>query len=70
MGATRSFISHGSFCMLNLKVSIMKYVMIIDTSVSGYVATTLVYLNCLLSIYGRDFGVDLIYLLMNSRQVY
>lgn len=36
--------------------------LIIDTPTNGLVTTSLICLNCPLSIYGRDFGVDLTFL--------
>lgn len=40
----------------------MKSVMTIDAPTSGSVATSLFCLNYHISIYGKDFGVDLIWL--------
>lgn len=40
----------------------MKYNMIIETPANGSIATSLVCINCPMSIYRKDFGVDLIYL--------
>ncbi|XP_050876480.1 uncharacterized protein LOC127080192 [Lathyrus oleraceus] len=43
-----------------LTVSTMSSGLIIDTPTNGLMTTSLIFLNCPLSIYGRDFGVDLI----------
>lgn len=56
---TNSFISHDCVIKLNLVVSFMKGDMVIDTSANGSMTTLFVYMNFLLSIYGKDFGVDL-----------
>lgn len=64
-----SFISHDCVRRLNLKVYFMRFVMTIDTLASGSIATTLVCLNCHLSIYSRDFGVDFIYLPLSQLDV-
>lgn len=65
MGVTHSFISHDCVRRLDLRVSIMT----IDTPTSGYVATTLVCLNCSLSMYDQNFGIDLICLRLNQLDI-
>lgn len=54
------FISLDCVKRLNLEVSSKNGSMFIDTSTNGSVTTTMVCLNCPLTIYGKDFGVDLI----------
>lgn len=61
MGVTHSFISYDCVVKLNLVVSPMKGNMVIDTLTNGFMTTSLVCLNFPVSIYGKDFGVDLIY---------
>lgn len=64
--ATYSFISTGCVKKLDLVVSSMNGSMVIDTPVSGSVTTSLVCLNCPLTIYGRDFGIDLVFFTVES----
>ena len=47
----------------------MKRSMVIDTLANGSVTTLLVCLNCPLTIYGKDFGVDLIYFPLSQLDV-
>lgn len=69
IGATLSFISLDYINKLNLEVSFMIGLMIIDTPTNGSVTTTMVYLNCPMTIYGRAFGVDLICLCLSQLDV-
>lgn len=57
---THSFIYTNCVKRLGLVVSILSSGLVIDTPTNGSVTTSLIFLNCPLSIYGRDFGVDLI----------
>lgn len=59
-GTTHSFISHNCVIKLNFVVSHMKGIMVIDIPTNGFVTTSLVCLNCPLSIYGKYFGLDFI----------
>lgn len=59
-GETHSFISLGCAKRLNLRLLSMSGSMVIDTTVMGSVTTTLVCLKCLMSIFGRDFRMDLV----------
>lgn len=43
--------------------------LVIDTSANGSVTTSLMYLNCPISIYGSDFGVNLIFLPLSDLNV-
>ncbi|XP_050895266.1 uncharacterized protein LOC127101876 [Lathyrus oleraceus] len=43
--------------------------MVIDTPINGSVTTSLVCVNCPLTIRGRDFGIDLVYLPLNQLDV-
>lgn len=45
---------------LNLEVSAMNGSIVIDTQANGSVTTSLVCLNCPLTIYGRYFGINLV----------
>lgn len=57
-GVAHSFISADYVKRLNLVAFSMNGNMVIDTLANGSVTTSLVCLNCLLEIYGRDFGID------------
>lgn len=57
---THSFICAEYVSKLNLEVSTISGNMVIDTSVNGSMTTSLVCLNCPLTIFGRDFGIDLV----------
>ncbi|XP_050908293.1 uncharacterized protein LOC127121912 [Lathyrus oleraceus] len=59
-GTTHSFISLECVNKLKLEVFYRNGSMVIDTSTNGSVTTSLVCLNCPLTIYGKDFAVDLI----------
>ena len=54
---------------LNLEVSAVNGSMVIDTPTNGSVTTSLVCLNYPLTIYGRDFGIDLICLPLSQLDV-
>lgn len=60
-GVTRSFISVKCVKRLNLVVSIMNGSMVIDTSTNGSMTTSLVCLNFHLTVYGKEFDIDLVY---------
>lgn len=59
---THSFIFVDCVKTLSLVVSTLTSRIVIDTPTNGSVTTSLIFLNCPLSIYGRDFGVDLIFI--------
>lgn len=59
-GATHSFIYAECVSRLNLEVSVMNGNIVINTSTNGSVTTLLVCLSCYLTIYGGDFGIDLV----------
>lgn len=54
---------------LNLEVSAVNGSMVIDTPTNDSVTTSLVCLNYPLTIYGRDFGIDLICLPLSQLDV-
>lgn len=57
---THLFISHDCVKKLNLKVSLMKYNMVVETPTSGLVVTSVAYFGCLVSIYGKSFAFSFI----------
>ncbi|GAU33554.1 hypothetical protein TSUD_143470, partial [Trifolium subterraneum] len=59
-GATHSFISMDCMKRLNIPVYEMSGCMNIETPASGSVITRLVCRNCLVSVFGRHFGMDLV----------
>lgn len=59
---THSFVSLDCVESLSLKLSSMVGSMIVDTQALGPVTTSWVCLNCPLTIYGKSFGMDLVYL--------
>lgn len=61
-GVTHSFISLDYARKLNLEVSFVFGSTIIDTSYNGLMTTLWVYLNFPLTIYGKEFGIDLVFL--------
>lgn len=60
MGATHSFVSTKCVKRLNLEVSSMNDNMVLDTPYNDSVTTSLVCVNCPLTIYDRDFWIDLV----------
>jgi hypothetical protein len=68
-GATHSFISLDCAKRLNLILSDMRRSMVIDTPAMGFISTSYVCLKCLLSIFGRDFGIDLVCLPLKQLDV-
>ncbi|XP_050918518.1 uncharacterized protein LOC127135938 [Lathyrus oleraceus] len=69
IGAKHLFVSLDCVNKLNLEVSYMIENMVIDTPINGSVTTSLVCLNCPLTIYSKDFGVDLICLPLSELYV-
>lgn len=59
-GATHSFIFANCVRKVGLVLSTLNSGLIIDTSTNGSVTTSLVCMNCPLSIYGKEFGIDII----------
>lgn len=59
-GATHSFIYVECMKRLNLEVSAMSGSMVINTHAMGSVTMTLFCLKCPLSIFGRDFRMDMV----------
>ncbi|XP_050910062.1 uncharacterized protein LOC127123930 [Lathyrus oleraceus] len=59
-GATHLFISLGCATRLGLKLSSMVGSMVIVTPINGYVTTALVCLSFPLTIYGKNFAMDLV----------
>ncbi|KAK2409540.1 cleavage and polyadenylation specificity factor subunit [Trifolium repens] len=59
-GATHSFISFKCVKSLNLETSVMSRCMVIETPASDSVTTKLVCVNCPVTIFGRQFGMDLV----------
>lgn len=68
-GATHLFISLECVNKMQLEMSSMVSSMVIDTPANGSMTTFLVCLNCPLTIYGKDFGVDLIYFPLSQLNV-
>lgn len=68
-GVTHYFISAECASKLDLDVSNLNGNMVIETPSKGSVATFLVCLKCPLSIFDRDFVVDLVYLLLSGLDV-
>lgn len=68
-GATYSFISLDCAKKLNMEISHMVESMVIETLANGSVTTLLVCLNFPLTIYGKDFGMDLICLPLSQLDV-
>ncbi|XP_050889012.1 uncharacterized protein LOC127094195 [Lathyrus oleraceus] len=69
MGATYSFVSLDYAEKLGLKLSSMDGNMIVDTPTLGMVITLWVCLNCLLTIYGKSFWMDLVCLPLRKLDV-
>ena len=69
MGVTQSFISLACARKLNLDVSSMVESMVIDTLTNDSMTTSWVCLNFTLTIYGKDFGIDLVFLLLSQLDV-
>ncbi|XP_058753085.1 uncharacterized protein LOC131626271 [Vicia villosa] len=69
MGATHSFISVDCVKRLGLVSSTLDRRITIETPSIGFVATSLACLNCPLTIFDRDFGVDLICLPLSNLDV-
>lgn len=61
-GVTHSFVSLDCAKMLGLRLSSMVVSIIFDTPTLGPVTTSWVCVNCPLTIYGKSFGMNLIYL--------
>ncbi|XP_050884013.1 uncharacterized protein LOC127087186 [Lathyrus oleraceus] len=68
-GATYLFVSLDCVKKLNLNAPYMIGSMVIDTPTNGSVTISLVCLNCSLTIYGKEFGVDLICFPLNQLDV-
>lgn len=69
MGATHLFISLDCARKLNLGVSYMVRSMVINTLPSGLVTTSRVCLNFPLTIYIKDFGINLIFSPLSQHDV-
>ena len=61
-GATHCFIATNCAYKLGLVMSSMNGEMVVETPAKGSVTTSLVCLRCSLSMLGRDFEVDLVWL--------
>ena len=68
-GATHYFISTDYAKKLSLVLSSMNGEMVVDTPTKGPVTTSIVCLKCPLSIYDRDFVVDLVCLPLSGLDV-
>ncbi|XP_050897050.1 uncharacterized protein LOC127103852 [Lathyrus oleraceus] len=68
-GATHSFISLNCAKRLDLNLSSMVGSIVIDTLTSGSVTTSLVCLKCPLTIYGKNFAIDLVCLQLSNLDV-
>jgi len=60
IGATHCFVDADCASKLGLVMSSMNGEMVVETPAKGSVTTSLVCLKCPLSIFGRDFTVDLV----------
>ncbi|XP_058782996.1 uncharacterized protein LOC131657640 [Vicia villosa] len=69
IGVTHSFISLDCVKRLNLMLSDMRGSMVIDTPAMDSVTTSYVCLNCSLSIFCRDLGIDLVCLTLDQHDV-
>ena len=69
MDVAHSFISVACVSRLKLEVSTMNGSMIIDTQASSSVTISLVCLNCPVTIFGWNFGVDLVSLPLSQLDV-
>lgn len=69
IGATHSIISTDCVKRLGIVVSAMNDNMAIDTPTNRPVTSYLVCFNCLLTIYGREFGIDLVCLPLSQLHV-
>ncbi|GAU38281.1 hypothetical protein TSUD_119620 [Trifolium subterraneum] len=68
-GATHSFIALDCAERLGLKLSPMKGKMVIELPAKDSVTTSLVVLDCPLTIFGRHFGIDLVCLPLRNMDV-
>jgi len=68
-GATHCFIVVNCASKLGLVVLNMNREMVVETPAKGSVTTSLVCLKCLLSMFGRDFEVDLVCLPLSEMDV-
>ena len=68
-GATHSFIYADCVKRLNIELFDMHENMIIDTPAMGSVCTSVACLNCRLSIFGRDFRMDLVFFPLDQLDV-
>lgn len=68
-GATYSFISLECVDKLKLEVSSVNESIVIDTPTNGSMNTSQVCLNCPLTIFDKDFGMDLVCLLLSHLEV-
>ena len=69
IGATHCFISIDCAHKLGLTISDMNGEMVVETPAKGSVTTSLVCLSCSLSMFGRDFKVDLVCLPLTGMDV-
>jgi len=69
IGATHCFIAIDCAAKLNLAMSNMNGEMVIETPAKGSVTTSLVCLRCLVSMFGRDFEIDLVCLPLSGMDV-
>ncbi|MCH95950.1 cellular nucleic acid-binding protein, partial [Trifolium medium] len=69
-GETHSYTSLDCVKRLNLRVSAMSGSMVIDTPANGSVTTTMVCVNCHLTIYGKHFGMDLVCIPLSKLDVF
>ena len=68
-GATHCFIAFDCVSALSLDLSDMNGEMVVETPAKGSVTTSLVCLNCPLSMFGRDFVMDLVCLPLSGMDV-
>jgi hypothetical protein len=68
-GATHCFIAIDCVTKLGLVVSNMNGEMVVETPAKGSVTTSLVCLRCPLSMFGRDFEIDLVCLPLSGMDV-
>lgn len=64
-GATHLFIFADCVKRLNLEVSYMNGHLVIDTPANSSMTTTMICLHCHVTVYGRDFIIDLVCLALS-----
>ncbi|XP_050896428.1 uncharacterized protein LOC127103199 [Lathyrus oleraceus] len=68
-GATHSFISADCVEKLNMEICYMVESKVIDTPTNGSMTTSWICLNFPLTMYGKEFGIDLVFLPLSQLDV-